>query len=494
MRSNSSVRQVVAVVARFVLIVFFVVTCFDAKADGQQASSTPPNVIMIVADDMGYGDLSCYGSERCSTPNIDWIASQGVRFTNCLSAAPVDSAARASILTGCYPQRLSITSILHPRTSFGLNPERQTIADLLKSKNYRTAFIGNWHLGCLPDLRPSNHGFDETFFIAFSPEFALVSQPAQKDNPKARAVLPLFHNDKMVDGNPDRNKLLSRFTDHAIDWIKRDQEQPFFLMYQLHLPHVPLDIEFRHRGLTRKGRYADTIKQIDHMVGRFESLTRNTPELKNTIFIFTSDNGPRLEYGDHGGDSGPFRNGKYSCFEGGFRVPCIVSWPGKIKTFQQCDQMITNMDWLPTIATWTGAEMDDAPFDGLDLTELIADPRNKKTPHEFFFYYRGWDLHAVRSGNWKMHLEHEFEKLVEPGSKGVIGKTEKAKQPKSLFNLQADPAELIDLGPANPETLMRFEALAEFARREFGDLKSGVSGRAVRPHKKSKFATATKEP
>lgn len=458
------------------------------------SNQSPPNVIMIVADDMGYGDLGCYGSKRCSTPNLDWMASQGIRFTDCLSGSSVDSASRAALLTGCYPQRLSITSILSARTNFGLDPKRQTIADLLKSKNYRTAFVGNWHLGCLPDLDPSNHGFDETFFISFSPEFALASNPAQSNNPKARAVLPLIHNGKLIDGDPDRKKLLGRFTQHAIDWINRDEDEPFFLMYQLHLPHVPLEIPLRFRGLTGNGPYADVVKQIDQVVGQFQTLMRETPELKNTIFIFTSDNGPRIEFGDHGGDPKPFRQGKYTCFEGGFRVPCMVTWPDHIKPRQQCDQMMTNMDWLPTIAAWTGAQLDEAPIDGLDISKLINNPKQNKTPHEFFFYYRGWDLHAVRSGSWKLHLPYEYQEVVEPGKQGLKGKMQKAQQEKSLFNLKDDPTESNNLAAANPETLQRLESLANLAREEFGDLANGFNGRAVRPHKKSKYATATKDP
>jgi arylsulfatase A len=308
----------------------------------------PPNIVLVFADDMGYGDLGCYGARGWKTPNLDRLARQGIRFTDFYVPQAVCSASRAALLTGCYPNRVGILGALGPASRVGISDRETTLAQLLKTRGYATAIYGKWHLGCQPQFLPTRHGFDEYYGLPYSNDM-------WPNHPTAKFPdLPLIEGEKTIALNPDQTQLTTAYTEHAASFINRHRDGPFFLYVPHSMPHVPLHVSARYRGKSEQGLYGDVIEEIDWSVGEIlKALDRNGLE-RNTIVIFLSDNGPWLSYGSHAGSAAPLREGKATSFEGGVREPAIFRWPGHIPTGQVCREPAMTIDVLPTLAGIAG--------------------------------------------------------------------------------------------------------------------------------------------
>jgi arylsulfatase len=464
--------------------------------------SRPPNVVLFFADDLGYGDLSCYGSPTNATPHIDSLARDGLRFTHFYVAQPVCSASRAALLTGCYPNRVGIAGALGPRAKIGLNPDETTLADVLKSRGYATAIFGKWHLGDAPNLLPNAHGFDEYFGFPYSNDM----WPRHPQNPRAYQNLQLLHQKNGIltviddDVFPDDQKPVTReITRRSVEFIDSNADAPFFLYVPYPMPHVPLYVSPEFDSKTGRGMYADVLSEIDWSVGQvLATLERHNLD-DDTIVIFASDNGPWLSYGNHAGTTGGLREGKGTTWEGGVRVPCLIRAPGRVAAGTHFHRPCMTIDILPTIAAMVNAERPSSTIDGVDLSPWLmsaAATRAKapaSDPHEaLFFYYNANELQAVRSGDWKLYLPHSYASL-EPGKSGLDGIPAKyTTKPcaQELYNLANDPAETTDVAAQHPETVAQLLQLAERARADLGDKLTKRPGTGVRPAGEARWPQA----
>ncbi len=420
-----------------------------------------PNFVIVLTDDLGYGDIGCYGAADIDTPNIDRMAAGGVRFTNYCVAAPTCTASRAALLTGCYAQRISLPDILVPWTPKGLGTEEQTIAAVLKGRGYATACYGKWHLGAHPEFLPTRHGFDEYFGLPYSNDM-WPNHPVP-DRASRMPPLPLIQDETVIEYNPDLTQLTTWYTERAVAFIERNRDRPFFVYLPHSMPHVPLAVSDKFKGKSRRGLYGDVIMEIDWSVGRIlETLERLGLE-RDTLVILTSDNGPWLEYGEHGGSQGPLREGKWTTFEGGQRVPCVMRAPGRLPAGRVCDELVTELDILPTFAALAGAQLPGHEIDGRDVGAVLA--CRAPSPHEAFFHYRGYSLEAIRCGRWKLHLPHPYMHVIEGGRGGKPGRTSTETIGLELFDLE-DLHETRDVAADHPDVVERLLALgAAFDRR-----------------------------
>lgn len=438
----------------------------------------PPNIVLIFADDLGYGDLGCYGARGYRTPNLDRLAKEGVRFTDFYVAQAVCSASRAALLTGCYSNRVGILGALGPNARQGINDHETTLAELLKSRGYATAIYGKWHLGHHPQFLPTRHGFDEYFGLPYSNDM----WPKHPEN-KTFPDLPLIEGQQTIELNPDQSQLTTWYADHAVNFIEHHRDQPFFVYLAHSMPHVPLFVSDKFRGKTPRGLFGDVIEEIDWSVGRLLETLDGLGLGERTLVIFTSDNGPWLSYGDHAGSAGVLREGKGTSFEGGVREPCLMRWPGKIAPGTVCREPAMTIDLLPTLAKLAGASLpDDRTIDGLDIWPLISGEPGAKSPHEALFFYWGGELQAVRSGRWKLHFPHAYRALANGGGHGGIPtKYEQRRIKLSLFDLEADPGESQDVAAEHSDVVSRLQSLGERARDDLGDTATGQKGRHIRP-------------
>jgi arylsulfatase A len=451
-----------------ILLFFILATVARAGVSPKQQ----PNIVLILTDDQGYADLGCYGSPNISTPRIDRMAAEGMRFTDFYAAASVCTPSRAALLTGCYPPRIGMgefpelpggkpwqTRVLYRNSPFGLNPNEKTIADVLRSVGYATACIGKWHLGDQKPFMPTSHGFDEYFGLLYTPDMP---------------PLDFVRGDNIVEHQIDLSSVAQRYTTESIRFIREHKDKPFFLYLAHTYPHVPLACSPEFRGKSTRGLYGDAIEEVDDCTGRILDTLKELNLDDRTLVIFTSDNGPWLIKGESGGSAFPLRGGKGSSYEGGFRMPCVMRFPGVIPSGQVCHQMATQMDLLPTIAHLAGATL-PAPVDGKDIGDLLVGKPGAVTPDDAFFYYVGNRLAAVRSGKWKLKLptplNEEYPKLS----------ANQTKIPRALFNLETDPAEQKDVLNDHQEVANRLQALIESARDDLGDSARKMPGKHVRP-------------
>ncbi|NBR57348.1 MAG: arylsulfatase, partial [Chitinophagia bacterium] len=396
----------------------------------QQKSSTP-NIVLIFMDDMGYGDLSCYGALDINTPNIDQLASEGIRFTNFLSSQAVCSASRASIMTGCYANRVGISGALFPGSKVGLASNEMTMAELLKQKNYATAIYGKWHLGDAKQFLPLQQGFDEYLGIPYSNDMWPVNYdgtPADSTSSKSKLPqLPLIkNNDKWLEIKTleDQSTLTERYTTAAEAFIKKNKNKPFFLYLPHSMPHVPINASPAFRGKSKQGLYGDVIQEIDASVGRILKTIKENGLDNNTLVIFTSDNGPWINYGNHAGSTGGLREGKGTSFEGGQRVPGIIRWKGTIQPNIVSNQLASTIDLFPTIAAITKASLPNKKIDGVSILPILQGDKNATPRKTFLYYYRKNSLEAVRIDNWKLVFAHPSRSYLNqlPGMNGYPGK------------------------------------------------------------------------
>ena len=410
-----------------------------------KVSAEKPNFIIIFADDQGYQDVGCFGSPHINTPNLDRMASEGMKFTDFYSAASICSPSRAALLTGCYPPRIGITKVLFPEDNIGLNPKEITIADSLKARGYSCACIGKWHLGHLPEFLPTSNGFDSYFGIPYSNDMDGVKG---KDKNLDRAWrqkdyspwnVPLMRNEKIIERPADQTTLIERYTQEAVEFIRKNKNNPFFLYLPHTMPHIPLFVSDEFFVEDVHKAYKATIEQIDYSVGQILASLKKSGLDKNTLVVFTSDNGPWLSKKHHGGSALPLRDGKFSTYEGGMREPTIMRWPGKIPAGRVCSEVCGTIDLLPTFAELAGTKAPtDRVIDGKDIRPLMFAKTGAKSPHEAYFYYRGNNLEAVRNGRWKLRRN---KKNIE------------------LYDLKADISEKNNLSDKYPDIVKRLTTM-----------------------------------
>jgi arylsulfatase A-like enzyme len=464
-------RQLILVVVLGAVIGFAAVA-----ARGASAATRPPNFVLIFCDDMGYADLHCFGS-NVPTPNLDRMATEGVRFTSFYVPQAVCSASRAAILTGCYSNRVGIRGALFPNNPVGLHPDEDTIADVLKRRGYATAIFGKWHLGDREPFLPAHQGFDEYLGLPYSNDM-IPTSTRRTDYPD----LPLIDGTKTVERNPDQSKLTTLYTERAVKFIDANKERPFFLYVPHSMPHVPLAVSDKFKGKSPRGLYGDVIMEIDWSVGQILDKLKSAGLDENTLVIFTSDNGPWLRYGDHGGLATPLREGKGTEFEGGVREPFVARWPGRIAAGRETAEPAMTIDLLPTFAKLAGAEVSkDRIIDGKDIWPLLTGEAGAKSPHDALYFYWGAELHAVRSGKWKLHFPHPYRTVPEAGAGGVIGKEGKGEIGLSLFDLESDVGESKDVAAEHPDVVKQLKAIGERAREDLGDSLTNRVGKNVRP-------------
>jgi arylsulfatase len=452
-----------------------------------QAADRPPNVVIIYADDLGYADVGCFGATGYATPNIDRLAREGRRFTNWHVAQPVCSASRAALLTGCYSNRLGIHGALGPSARHGISDGEVTLAQLLKRKGYATGIAGKWHLGHHPQFLPTHHGFDEYYGLPYSNDM-WPNHPEAK--PGTYPPLPMIENDKVVDPDvspDDQRRLTTDYTARAVSFIGRNKDRPFFFYLAHSMPHVPLFVSDRFKGKSERGIYGDVISEVDWSVGEVVKSLDANGLTANTLVIFTSDNGPWLSYGEHAGRSGPLREGKGTCWEGGIRVPCVMRWPGKIPAGTTSDAMLMTIDLFPTLAHLVGAELPAHKIDGLDVWPILSGAPGARNPHDaYLFYFEQNQLQAVSSGDgrWKLQLPHTYRTLAgHPGGRDGIPSRYESRQitRPELYDLANDLGETTDVAAKHPDVVSRLLSVAESARDDLGDSLTKRAGQGVRP-------------
>jgi arylsulfatase A-like enzyme len=466
-----------------VLVLAVGVSCVGIMAWVSKPVVKKPNVVLFFIDDLGYGDLSCTGAMGYLTPNLDRMAAEGSRFTNFLAAQAVCSASRASLLTGCYPNRIGISGALGPLSPIGINPDEETLAELLKEQGYATGIFGKWHLGDQKAFLPLQQGFDEYYGVPYSHDM----WPLHPDQARSKYP-PLF----LIEGNQpakevktleDASALTPTFTERAVSFIRRHKKEPFFLYIPHPLPHVPLAASTRFRGKSERGLFGDVLMELDWSVGQVMQELKQQGLDKNTLVLFISDNGPWLNYGDHAGSAGGFREGKGTTFEGGHRVPCLVRWPGVVPAGRVSNKLLTTMDVLPTVANLCGAQLPKKTIDGVDWIALLKGDDSVTPRDHFFYYYRKNSLEAVRQGSWKLVFAHPgrtYEGFL-PGQGGAPGpNTENHDFPEALYDLQRDPGERYDVREQHPDIVDRLQKLADEARNDLGDDLQQRAGRNLR--------------
>ena len=467
-----------------ILTLFLTVQTFGVERAAPRTGL--PNIIVIFADDQGYADVGVFGANGFATPNIDRMAAEGRRFTNFHVPQPVCSASRAGLLTGCYSNRIGIHGALGPDAKHGIADTEMTLAQLLKQKGYATGMAGKWHLGHYPQFLPTHHGFDEYYGLPYSNDMWPLHPEAK---PGSYPPLPLIEGDRVVKlglTHEDQEQLTTQYTEHAVSFIERNRDRPFFFYLAHSMPHVPLHVSSKFKGKSQQGLYGDVIMEIDWSVGEIMNTLKKYGLDNNTLVIFTSDNGPWLSYGNHAGSAGPLREGKGTSWEGGTREPCVMRWPKVIPARSTCDELLMTIDLFPTLAKRVGAEMPKHKIDGLDVWPLLSGQRGAGNPHEGYYnYYEVNQLQAVTSGDgrWKFVLPHTYRTLGgrPAGRDGIPAKYEarKVEQPE-LYDLKADIGETRDLAARHPDIVRRLLVLAETARQDLGDSLTDRKGVGVR--------------
>lgn len=445
-----------------------VLAAFLCSAASCLADSALPNVVLIYVDDLGYGDLGCYGSEINDTPHIDQLATRGMRFTDFYSASPVCTPSRAALLTGGYPGRVSFDTfgnnnswVLFPGFAEGLHPDEVLLPELLKAQGYATAHVGKWHLGDQPPHLPTHHGFDSYFGIPYSNDMAIM--PRRPKSPP----LPLVRDTDVIQEQPAQGPLIERYTQQCLSFIRDNQDGPFFLYLahmHVHLPHYTME---PFTSQSRNGRYGAALAAVDWSTGTIMAELERLGIAENTIVIFTSDNGSRNR--GEGGSNAPLRGTKGQTWEGGMRVPCLVQWPAKIKPGTTSDAITTTMDIYPTLAEITGYEVPPVPArDGKSILPLWLGEPGASSPHEAFFYFKRDELQAVRSGPWKLRYAFDQGRQSDPNR-------------AELYNLADDIAETTDVAAENPEIVAQLEQHMNEIRKQIGDSRLKIQGQQRRP-------------
>ena len=456
-------------------VVLVAVSCSPVSNNRSQPRELP-NIVLIYLDDMGYGDLSLTGASGYKTPNIDRMATRGMFFTRFYSPQAVCTASRAGLLTGCYPNRIGMSGALSHSSTVGLAADEETIAEVLKKQGYATAIFGKWHLGVQEPFLPTNHGFDQFYGIPYSNDM----WPGHPTGTYPQ--LPLFENKSIADSMvtaEDQSRFITDFTMRTIDFIKRKRDQPFFVYLAHPMPHVPLHVSDKFKGKSKQGLYGDVMMEIDWSVGEIIRTLEESGLDESTLVIFTSDNGPWLNYGNHAGSTAGYREGKGTTFEGGQRVPCLMMWKGVIEEGLVCNKLASAIDILPTVAAIAKAPLPEKQIDGVSLLPVLQGDDNAEPRKTFYYYYRQNSLEAVSNGDFKLVFPHPGRTYTgfQPGRNGSPGVVnENFPIQGALYDLRRDPGEHYDVRESYPDVVAALEKIASDARHDLGDDLTGNPG------------------
>ena len=466
-----------AVKINFLLIISLFIL---QKTSGQNLESQQdllPNIILIFTDDQGYNDVGVFGAKDISTPNLDQMAKDGAKLTNFYAAQAVCSASRAAILTGSYPNRIGIHNALMPNSKKGLNPKETTLAEILKNKGYATAIFGKWHLGDAAQFMPTKQGFDEYFGIPYSNDMWPLHP--QQGPIFDFGPLPLYENEKVIDTLTDQTNLTTLITQRSVDFIERNNDNPFFLYVPHPQPHVPLYVSDKFKGKSNRGLYGDVIMELDWSVGEIIKSVEKNGLTENTIIIFTSDNGPWLAYGNHSGSAYPFREGKGTGWEGGQREPFIIKYPKEIEAGVTIDAPLMAIDIFPSLAEVTKSKLPDEVIDGKSAWSLLTGKTNESPQEAYFFYYRVNELFGVRYGKWKLYFPHTYRTMngQTPGKDGLPGEYKMIDLKQiELYDLESDASETNNVASSNTKVVATIKKLADEMRIRLGDSLMGMEG------------------
>ena len=465
------------------IFVFFLslFSCGEKDPKKKEEPQQPPNIVLIFTDDQGYRDVGVFGADDIATPNLDKMASEGIKLTSYYSAQAVCSASRAGILTGCYPNRIGIHNALMPNSNIGLHPTETTMAEMLKDNGYKTGIFGKWHLGDHPDFLPTKHGFDEYFGIPYSND--MWSMHPQQGSVFNFGPLPLFENEKIIETLTDQTDLTTRITERSVDFINRNKDRPFFLYVPHPQPHVPLFVSDKFKGKSNRGLYGDVIMEIDWSVGQILDALKTNGLEENTIVIFTSDNGPWLAYGNHSGSALPFREGKGTAWEGGQREPFIMRYPKKLEAGKTIDVPIMAIDMLPTLAAVTNSKLPEKTIDGKNVWSVLTGESDESPQEAYFFYYRVNELFGVRYGKWKLYFPHTYRTMSgqELGKDGVPGAYKMVDLEEiELYNVVNDESETKNVADEYPDVVAKIKLLANTMRSRLGDSLLELEGSETR--------------
>lgn len=459
---------------------FALATAGSASAEATADAAKKPNFIVILADDLGYNDIGCFGSPLIKTPNLDQMARDGVKFTSFYVGAPVCSPSRAAFLTGCYPARVGMgdelvsqecyggkiekskVKVVHSGARIGLNPEETIIPEVLKQAGYFTGMIGKWHLGDAPEFNPVRQGFDYYFGVPYSNDMKPFYYISQTERLPEKPVM---------------DELTTTYTQRATDFIRTHKDEPFFLYLAHSMPHTPLTPGKRFAGKSPRGLYGDAVEELDWSTGEIVKTLKDLKLDDHTLVIFFSDNGPWLVKGENGGSATPYRNGKTSSYEGGFRVPCVMWGPGLVKPGRVSAEVVTALDLLPTFAAMAGADLKPAkPIDGKNIADLITGKDAAKSPWDHFFFYFGSELHGVRKGEFKFRATNTVY------NEDIYRKTPggETSMPEVLYNVVQDPGEQKSVLKDHPDLEKDLKGLMNDMRPRLGDTLQGIKGSEVR--------------
>ncbi len=478
--------------------VVLVLLALSIQSTATAADAKQPNIVIFLADDLGYADLGCYGAADIRTPNLDAMAKDGVRFTNFCVAQAVCTASRAALLSGCYPNRIGMAGALNHTSTTGIHPDEFLLPEMFHEIGYATACFGKWHLGTKPEFFPTRNGFDRWAGLPYSNDNGPL-HPTVKGIP----ALPFYENDQIIEHDPDQATFTARLTDYAMKFVTENKDRPFFLFLPHVMPHVPIFASAKFKGKSSRGRYGDVVEELDDGVGQLLAKLRDLQIDEQTLVFFISDNGPFLSYGNHAGQAQPLREGKLTTFEGGLRVPMLVRWPAKLKGGKVNHKFITALDLLPSLASIIGFKLpSERKCDGEDLSRQLLDT-TQEAGRKTFACYAGSELHAVRSEDWKLHLPHDY--ITVDGPPGVDGKPANFANMKpnpieqsgirgiasrhgyrverlelSLYNLRADPGEKKNVALSHPQVVAELMELAEKFRRDLGDSLTKAKGSGIR--------------
>lgn len=456
------------------IVVLLVVLSVAGAAAAGESKARPPNIVLIFVDNLGNGDLGCFGSTLHRTPHIDRLAAEGTKFTSFYVASGVCTPSRAALMTGCYPRRVNLHvneangAVLRPVSPKGLHPDETTIAEVLKPAGYATGIFGKWHLGDQPEFLPTRQGFAEFFGIPYSDDMT------RDKSPETWPELPLMRNERVIAAPVDRDYLVQRTTAEVIAFIERHRERPFFA-YVPHTMPGSTDHPFSSpafRGQSRNGAYGDAVEELDWSTGEIVGALERLRLRENTLVIWTSDNGAVQRNPPQGSDA-PYRGFGYDTSEGAMRMPCIMRWPGRIPAGRTTDELCSTMDLLPTFARLAGASLPPAPIDGHDIRPLLFGESGAKSPWDEvgFGYYRTEQLQAIRAGPWKLYLPLE-KKLINNARKTAPAKAQ-------LYDVRHDVHEDREVSAEHADVVRRLLAMAEKIRAEIGDVDR--PGRGQRP-------------
>ena len=457
----------------------YIVSMAMAAWAGISSAADYTNIILVNLDDVGYGDFSCNGAYGYTTPHIDQLASQGVRFTHFLAGQPISGASRAGLLTGCYPNRIGFSGAPGPDSNYGVHQDEMTMGELLKQKGYATAIFGKWHLGSQYQFLPLQNGFDEYYGLPYSNDmWPFHPQQGEVFN---FPDLPTYDGNEVVGYNTDQTRFTTDYTMRSIDFIKKNVQagKPFFLYLAHNMPHVPLAVSDKFKGKSEQGLFGDVMMEIDWSIGEVWKTVQELGIEENTLIVITSDNGPWTNYGNHAGSAAGLREAKATTFDGGNRVPCIVYWKGHTQAGTICNKLASNIDLFPTFAEISGAPLPQRKIDGVSILSLIEGKTDANPRTSFVYYYNKNDLEAVTDGEFKLVFPHKYVTYgaYAPGNDGKPGKLATVElRASELYYLRRDPGERYNVLHQYPERAAKLMKIADEMRSQLGDNLTRVKG------------------